>query len=410
MEIRELGDRPPLGEVPEKMHAFAVRQDRFGEPKDAWRREVIPTPQIGPQEALVYVMATGINYNNVWAALGQPVDVIADRQKKGEPEDFHAGGSDCSGIVWALGEDVTGVKVGDEVVVHSGWWEPDDPWVLSGKDPMLAPSTRIWGYQTNYGSYCQFARAQSHQCQPKPKHLTWEEAACYMLCASTAYRMLMGWPPHTVQEGDVVLVWGAAGGLGSMALQIVAAHGGKPVAVVSDEDKRQFCLDHGAVGVINRSDFDHWGPMPDTTSKDWSQWIKGGRAFGKAIWDCVGERKNPRIVFEHPGEATLPTSGFVCDTGGMVVICAGTTGFNVTMDLRYHWMMQKRFQGSHLSNDEQAAAVNQMVIERKVDPSLSNTFSFDEIGHAHQLMHENRHPYGNMACLVNATETGQGRG
>ena len=291
MEIRELGDRPPLGEVPEKMHAFAVRQDRFGEPKDAWRHEVIPTPQIGPQEALVYVMATGINYNNVWAALGQPVDVIADRQKKGEPEDFHAGGSDCSGIVWALGEDVTGVKVGDEVVVHSGWWEPDDPWVISGKDPMLAPSTRIWGYQTNYGSYCQFARAQSHQCQPKPKHLTWEEAACYMLCASTAYRMLMGWPPHTVQEGDVVLVWGAAGGLGSMALQIVAAHGGKPVAVVSDEDKRQFCLDHGAVGVINRSDFDHWGPMPDTTSKDWSQWIKGGRAFGKAIWDCVGERK-----------------------------------------------------------------------------------------------------------------------
>jgi len=410
MEIRELGDRPPLGEVPEKMHAFAVRQDRFGEPKDAWRREVIPTPQIGPQEALVYVMATGINYNNVWAALGQPVDVIADRQKKGEPEDFHAGGSDCSGIVWALGEDVTGVKVGDEVVVHSGWWEPDDPWVISGKDPMLAPSTRIWGYQTNYGSYCQFARAQSHQCQPKPKHLTWEEAACYMLCAATAYRMLMGWPPHTVQEGDVVLVWGAAGGLGSMALQIVAAHGGKPVAVVSDEDKRQFCLDHGAVGVINRSDFDHWGPMPDTTSKDWSQWIKGGRAFGKAIWDCVGERKNPRIVFEHPGEATLPTSGFVCDTGGMVAICAGTTGFNVTMDLRYHWMMQKRFQGSHLSNDEQAAAVNQMVIERKVDPSLSNTFSFDEIGHAHQLMHENRHPYGNMACLVNATETGQGRG
>ena len=410
MEIRELGDRPPLGEVPEKMHAFAVRQDRFGEPKDAWRREVIPTPQIGPQEALVYVMATGINYNNVWAALGQPVDVIADRQKKGEPEDFHAGGSDCSGIVWALGEDVTGVKVGDEVVVHSGWWEPDDPWVISGKDPMLAPSTRIWGYQTNYGSYCQFARAQSHQCQPKPKHLTWEEAACYMLCASTAYRMLMGWPPHTVQEGDVVLVWGAAGGLGSMALQIVAAHGGKPVAVVSDEDKRQFCLDHGAVGVINRSDFDHWGPMPDTTSKDWSQWIKGGRAFGKAIWDCVGERKNPRIVFEHPGEATLPTSGFVCDTGGMVAICAGTTGFNVTMDLRYHWMMQKRFQGSHLSNDEQAAAVNQMVIEKKVDPALSNTFSFDEIGHAHQLMHENRHPYGNMACLVNATETGHGRG
>ena len=410
MEIHELGDRATLGEVPEKMHAFVVRQDRFGEPEKAWQREVIPTPAVGPKDVLVYVMATGINFNNVWAALGYPVDVIADRQKKGEPEDFHAGGSDCSGIVWAIGDEVTEVAVGDEVVVHSGWWEPDDPWVLSGKDPMLAPSTRIWGYQTNYGSYCQFARAQSHQCQPKPKHLTWEEAACYMLCASTAYRMLMGWPPHTVEEGDVVLVWGAAGGLGSMALQIAAAQGGKPVAVVSDEDKRQYCLDHGAIGVINRRDFDHWGPMPDTTGEDWGQWMKGGRAFGKAIWECVGERKSPRIVFEHPGQATLPTSDFVCDTGGMVVICAGTSGYNVTMDLRYHWMMQKRFQGSHLSNDEQAAAINQMVIDGKVDPCLSDTFSFDEIGHAHQLMHENKHPYGNMACHVNATETGQGSG
>ena len=92
----------------------------------------------------------------------------------------------------------------------------------------------------------------------------------------------------------------------------------------------------------------------------------------------------------------------------MVVICAGTTGYNVTLDLRFHWMRQKRFQGSHLSNDEQAAAVNQMVADGKVDPCLSKAYSFDEIGHAHQLMLENRHPYGNMAALVNATETGQG--
>jgi crotonyl-CoA carboxylase/reductase len=407
-EIVDLGEAPPLGVVPEKMHAFCVRQDRFGEPKDAWRREVIDTPEIGPKDVLVYTMATGINYNNVWAALGYPVDVIADRQKKGEPEDFHAGGSDCSGIVWAVGAQVDNVKIGDEVVIHSGWWEPGDPWVLSGKDPMLAPSTRIWGYQTNYGSYCQFALAQSHQCRPKPEHLSWEQAACYMLCASTAYRMLMGWAPNVVEAGDVVLVWGAAGGLGSMATQIVAAQGGKPVAVISYEDKRQFCLDNGAVGVINRNDFDHWGPMPDITSPEWGVWMKGARAFGKAIWEAVGERKSPRIVFEHPGEATLPTSCFVCDTGGMVVICAGTTGYNVTLDLRYHWMMQKRFQGSHLANDEQAAAVNQLIIDKKVGPCLSDTFTFDEIGHAHQLMHENKHPFGNMSCLVNASGPGQG--
>tara|TARA_E500000331_G_scaffold341222_1_gene373386 strand:- start:103 stop:1356 length:1254 start_codon:yes stop_codon:yes gene_type:complete len=408
-EIYELGERPPIGIIPKNMHAFCVRQDRFGEPNESWKREVIPVPEIGPLDVLVYTMATGINYNNVWAGLGFPVDVIADRQKKGEPEDFHAGGSDSSGIIWAVGSEVENVKVGDEVVIHSGWWEPDDPWVLSGKDPMLAPSTRIWGYQTNYGSYCQFTRAQSHQCQNKPKHLSWEESACYMLCASTAYRMLMGWSPNVVEKGDVVLVWGGAGGLGSLAIQIVTALGGKAVAVISDEDKRQFCLDKGAVGVINRKDFDHWGPMPDTNEPEWGVWMKGARAFGKAVWEAVGEKRNPKIVFEHPGESTLPTSGFVCDTGGMVVICAGTTGYNITMDLRYHWMMQKRFQGSHLANDEQASAVNELMKSGKVDPCLSATFTFDEIGHAHQLMYENKHPFGNMGCLVNATKGGMGK-
>ena len=112
-DLYDLGARPPLGEVPKQMHAYVVRQSRFGQPKDAWQREVIPTPAIGPDEVLIYVMASGINYNNVWAALGYPLDVIGERQKLGEPEDFHAGGSDCSGIVWATGTDVTTVKVGD---------------------------------------------------------------------------------------------------------------------------------------------------------------------------------------------------------------------------------------------------------------------------------------------------------
>ena len=407
-ELYDLGDQPPLGGVPPKMHAFMVRQDRFGKPIDAWKSEVIDVPEIGAKDVLVYVMATGINYNNVWAALGYPVDVIATRQKKGEPETFHAGGSDASGIVYKVGDQVSNVQVGDEVVIHSGTWQDNDPWVLSGKDPMLAPSAKVWGYETNYGSYCQFAKAQSHQILKKPSHLTWEESACYMLCASTAYRQLMGWAPHTVEKDDVVLVWGAAGGLGAMALQIVSALGGKPIAVISDESKRQFCMDKGAVGVINRNDFSHWGPLPDTDDPSFNDWMAGARAFGKAIWDILGERTNPKIVFEHPGEATLPTSGFVCALGGMVVVCAGTTGYNVTLDLRYHWMHQKRLQGSHVANDDEASAVNELVIQKKVDPCLSETYEFEQIGHAHQLMHENKHPSGNMACLVNATSRGQG--
>jgi crotonyl-CoA carboxylase/reductase len=91
----------------------------------------------------------------------------------------------------------------------------------------------------------------------------------------------------------------------------------------------------------------------------------------------------------------------------MVVICAGTSGYEATVDLRYLWMRQKRLQGSHFANDEQAAALNRMVAGGEVDPCLSRVFAFEDVGTAHQLMHDNRHPRGNMTILVGATHEGQ---
>jgi crotonyl-CoA carboxylase/reductase len=387
-DLYDLGERPPLGMVPKQMHAYAVRQNRFGQPKEAWKREVLPTPSIGRDEVLVYVMASGINFNNVWAALGTPVDVIGERQKMGEPEDFHAGGSDCSGIVWAIGADVKNVAVGDEVIVHSGWWRPDDPWVLAGKDPMLAESTRIWGYQTNYGSYCR-ARAGA------PVHPEAEAADVGGGGVLPPLRV------HGVPHADGL----AAPRRRARRRRPRLGGGGRPREHGAGHHARARRagggrgLRRGQAQVL---------PRARRRRRHYGEWAKGARAFGKAIWDALGEKTSPRIVFEHPGEATLPTSGFVCATGGMIVICAGTTGYNVTLDLRYHWMRQKRLQGSHLSNDEQAAAVTKLVAEGRVDPCLSRTYGFDDIPECHQLMLENKHPYGNMAVLVNATRTGLG--
>lgn len=407
-DIYEIGEMPPVGALPKSMYAQVVRADRFGEPRHAFKIEKVPLPEIKPDEVLVYVMAAGINFNNVWAALGIPVNVIAMRQKANfDPSDFHIGGSDASGIVYAVGRDVKNVKVGDPVVVHSGWWDPGCAAVKAGTDPTFDPTFKVWGYETNWGSFGQFAKAQGHQCMPKATHLTWEEAAAPTLVGGTAYRMLMSWAPHTVQKDDVVLVWGAAGGLGCMALQIVKAHGGIPIGVVSKDEKIEFCVRLGAKGCINRTRFTHWGVMPhwkDTAA--YNNWAVGARAFGKALWDILGSRRSPRIVFEHPGEETVPTSIFVCDAGGMVVICAGTTGYNAVADLRYLWMRQKRFQGSHLFNDEQAYAFNQLVLDRKIDPCVGRAFSFEEIPLCHQLMHENRAPEGKMVALVGAPRAG----
>ncbi|MCP5463597.1 MAG: crotonyl-CoA carboxylase/reductase [Deltaproteobacteria bacterium] len=406
-ELFDLGELPPLGEIPKKMHAQLIRESRYGEPIEAFKDEVVDVPAIKDDEVLVYVMAAGVNYNNVWAALGYPVNVIGARQKKGEPEDFHIGGSDASGVVYKVGKDVSHLKPGDEVVIHCGIWDRDCPHVKAGKDPMLSPTELIWGYETNYGSFAQFTKVQAHQCLPKPKDLSWEAAAAYMLVGATAYRMLHGWAGNQIQKDDPVLIWGGAGGLGSMAIQIAAAAGAKPVAVVGSDDKIDYCKNLGAVGVLNRKEFDHWGMMPHWKDKEaYNKWLKGAKSFGKAFWEALGEKRNPAIVFEHPGESTIPTSVFVCDTGGMVVICAGTTGFNATLDLRYHWMRQKRLQGSHFANDEQSKGINDLVAAGKVDPCLSKTFQFAETGAAHQLMRENKHPNGCMSILVNAKQEG----
>jgi crotonyl-CoA carboxylase/reductase len=401
---------PPVGEVPKSMLAQVVRSERFGDPRTAFQIEEIDIPDLKSNEVLIASMAAGINYNNVWAARGIPIDVIKTRQKLGEPYDFHIGGSDVSGIVYAVGKDVKDTKIGDEVVVYHGYWDPNDPWVKNGKDPMIAPSARVWGYNTNFGSFGQFCIAQENQILPKAPHLTWEEAAAPTLVGTTAYRMLFGWDGNVLKKDDVVLVWGGSGGLGTQAIQLAKTHGARAVAVVSSESRGEFCMGVGADGYINRNDFDHWGVPPHWTDTDGQKaWTAGCRAFGKAIWDVLGERKNPDIVFEHPGEKTIPTSIFVCETGGMVVICAGTTGYSAMVDLRYHWVRQKRLQGSHGTNDEQARAYNQLVCDGKIDPCLGAVYSFDEIGQAHYDMGEGHEVFGNRVALVGAQEPGLGR-
>jgi crotonyl-CoA carboxylase/reductase len=405
-DVYEIGQLPPIGEVPPKMHAMLVRPDRLGEPRDSIRDEVIDVPELGPRDVLVATMAAGVNFNNVWAARGVPIDVTKGQARWGEPTDFHIVGSDASGLVYAVGSDVASVEVGDPVVIHPGQWDLDDPWVRAGRDPGLAGTFRVWGYDTCWGSMAQFTKVQEHQCLAKADHLSWEEAAAPTLTGGTAYRMLFGWPPHTVQPGDVVLVWGGSGGLGSLAIQLVTYAGGRAVAVVSSEEKADYCRSLGAVGTVNRTDFDHWGVPPAWDSPDWKAWFEGAKAFGKAVWEALGERTSPRIVFEHPGQDTIPTSNFVCDRGGMVVICAGTTGYDTMIDVRYLWYQQKRYQGSHLMNTEQAAAFNDLVRDGSIRTTLGATYRYDEIPGVHQMMGDGALPEGNVSCLVNAPTPG----
>ena len=399
-DLYEIGEMPPLGYVPKQMYAWAIRRDRHGEPEDSFQVEVVPTWTIDSHEVLVLVMAAGVNYNGIWAGLGVPISPF-----DGHGAPYHIAGSDAAGIVWAVGDKVNRWKVGDEVVIHCNQDDGDDE-ECNGGDPMFSPSQRIWGYETPDGSFAQVTRVQAQQLMPRPRLLTWEESACYTLTLATAYRMLFGHEPHDLKPGQNVLVWGASGGLGSFAIQLINAAGANAIGVISDEDKRDFVLSLGAKGVINRKDFACWGQLPTVNTPEYNTWLKEARKFGKAIWDITGKGVNVDMVFEHPGEATFPVSALVCKKGGMVVICAGTTGFNCTFDVRYMWMHQKRLQGSHFAHLKQASAANRMMMERRIDPAMSEVFPWAEIPRAHTKMLRNAHKPGNMAVLVQAPRTG----
>ena len=399
-DLYEMCEMPPLGHVPKQMYAWTIRRERHGEPEDAMKLEVVDIPTVGDNDVLVLVMAAGVNYNGVWAGLGVPISPF-----DGHGAPYHIAGSDASGIVWAVGKNVRRWKIGDEVIIHCNQDAGDDE-ECNGGDPMYSSSQKIWGYETPDGSFAQFTAVQQQQIMPRPTHLTWEESACYTLTLATAYRMLFGHAPHDLKPGQNVLVWGASGGLGSYAIQLANVVGANAIGVISDESKRDFVMGLGAKGVINRKEFNCWGQLPTVNTPEYAEWFKEARKFGKAIWDITGKGNNPDMVFEHPGESTFPVSTFVCKKGGMVVICAGTTGYNLTLDVRYMWMHQKRLQGSHFAHLKQASSANDLMRQGKLDPCMSECFEWDDLPKAHTKMRKNEHLPGNMSVLVQAPKTG----
>ena len=396
-KVSELDVEP--GTLPETMAAWVIRQDREGEPRDAFQLEEIEVPEPGAFEVVVRVMAAGVNYNNVWAALGQPVSVFRYHPE----EDHHIGGSDASGVVWKVGTGVTRWKPGDEVVIHCNQASYEDPEV-HGLDPLAAPSQKIWGYETSWGSFAQFTKVQAQQLLPKPHALTWEEAASYGLVYFTAYRMLID--RCKLQAGQRVLVWGAAGGLGVFAVQLCAMAGAHAVGVVSSEQKGELVKQLGAVDYIDRNEFKGMMRTGEESAEQEKERFGVSRQFGKRVKEILGDA--PDIVFEHVGQATFPTSVFVVKPFGKVVICAGTTGFNLDFDVRYLWMRQKEILGSHFANAYECMKANELIEAGQIRPVLWRTMGFDGVGEAHQIMRENQH-LGKIAILVGATEEGQGK-
>jgi crotonyl-CoA reductase len=377
------------------------------DPRKSLHLHDVPTPEPGIGEALVAVMASSVNYNTVWSSIFEPLPTFHFLERYGRLNDlgkrhdlpFHVLGSDMSGVVLRTGPGVTAWKPGDEIVAHCLSVELESP--DGHGDTMLDTEQRIWGFETNYGGLAELALVKANQLMPKPRHLTWEEAASPGLVNSTAYRQLISKNGAAMKPGDNVLVWGAGGGLGSYATQLTLVGGGNPICVVSSPDKAQICRDMGAEAVIDRQaeGFRFW---KDERTQDPREW----KRFGKRIRELTGG-EDVDIVFEHPGRETFGTSVYVTRRGGSIVTCASTTGYLHEYDNRYLWMSLKRIIGSHFANYREAWEANRLVAKGKVHPTVSVVYPLEEAGQAAYDVHRNLHR-GKVGVLALAPSEGLG--
>ncbi len=367
----------------------------------------VPMPEMAPDEVLVAVMASSINYNTVWSALFEPVPTFSFLKRLGRSDSvwarrhnlpYHILGSDGAGVVVRVGSGVRTWRVGDQVAIHCNYVDDQDP--SSHDDSMLAAEQRIWGFETNFGGLAEFAIAKANQLMPKPAHLSWEEAAVNPLCNSTSYRMIVSKNGASMRQGQVVLIWGATGGIGSYAVQYVLNGGGIPVGVVSSPRKAELLRRMGCEYVIDRREqgYQFW---KDETHQDEAEW----RRFGRDIRDLVGE--DPDIVFEHPGRDTMGASVFVTKRGGLIMTCAATTGYMIEYDNRHLWMKLKSIKSSHFANYREAFEANRLIAKGKIQPVLSASFPLEQTGEAVRVVRANLHE-GKVGVLCLAPQEGMG--
>jgi len=389
----------------EQMFEGLSTKDR--DPRKSLRVESVPLPELGPGEALVAVMASSINYNTVWSSIFEPVSTFSFLRRYGKISPlakrhdlpYHVLGSDLSGVVLRTGPGVHAWKPGQEVVAHCASVELESP--LGHNDTMLDPEQRIWGFETNFGGLAQVALVKANQLLDKPKHLTWEEAASPGLVNSTAYRQLVSRNGAGMKQGDVVLIWGASGGLGSYATQMALNGGAIPVCIVSSPAKADIVRSMGAELIIDRSaeGYRFW---KDESTQDPKEWQR----FGKRIRELTGG-DDPDIVFEHPGRETFGASVYVTRKGGTIVTCASTSGFMHEYDNRYLWMSLKRIIGSHFANYREAWEANRLIQRGYVHPTLSKAYPLAETGQAAYEVHRNMHQ-GKVGVLCLSPEEGLG--
>ena len=321
---------PGFTTIPQWQYAAGVVKDittgaaAHGDPGEAEKQIVIPVEKPGPNQALLYMLTSEINYNDIWAITGIPVS-----QFEGRERDWHITGSGGIALVASIGSELKRegrVKVGDMVIVYSGESELLSP--TMGNDPMFA-EFHIQGYDGSDGSHQQFLLVQGPQMHPKPADLTLEAAGSYILNLGTVYRALF--TTLKIEPGRTLFVEGAATGTGMETAKAAARNGLKVTGLVSSQERAESVKKLGATAAINRKDEainNIWTRIPAEKEK-WAAWEMAGAPLVE-MYRAQNERKLADYAVSHSGEHTFPRSFQLLETSGTLTFFGASTGYHFT--------------------------------------------------------------------------------
>ena len=324
-----------------------------------------PDPSINASEVLVEVMACALNHLDVWARAGLPGIQIPLP---------HILGNDIAGVVKEAGELVTWVKPGDEVMLHPGVSCGHCVECLAGRDN-LCRDYDILG-QRRDGGYAALVAAPGVNVIPKPKHLSWEEAAALPLVTVTAWHMLT--TRANVQPGEDVLVHAAGSGVGSIGIQIAKLRGARVIATAGSEAKLAKAKELGADEVLNYSNVD---------------WPKEVRR--------LTNNKGVDVVFEHTGAATWSGSIASLKTNGRLVTCGATSGYAAETDIRQIFYRHLTILGSFMGSKAELLEAMKFIESGKIRAVVDQVLPLAEARRAHELM-EDRAQFGKLVLTVNS--------
>jgi alcohol dehydrogenase len=330
----------------------AIYREHSKDPKKVVKIEDIEIPTLKANEVLIKVESAAYNYDDLWGIWGEPIKVPLP----------HISGSDVSGIVVQLGQDVSQIKLGDRVVSHPNLACRLCIECTSGRE-YDCHDRLVWGFQTGplWGGFAQYTHLPEVNVVKLPDNISFEDAAAVSMVGLTSWQMLV--TRAMIRPGQTILVMGGASGIGMVGIQIAKLFNCVVIATAGNNDKMEKCIKLGADHVVN-----HREPF----------WYKQVREITKS--------RGVDIIFEHIGKSVFAQELGLLKMGGVLVSTGATTGYNSSMDLRYLFFRGINLLGATQGSRAGLEEVIKWVSKGKIKPEIDTILPFSNMVEGHVRM------------------------